>query len=264
MSADMMPFAQRAPFDAIRQVRDDGSEYWSGRDLMSLLGYASWEFFTAATDRARASASNVGQDVRTLFRGVQKKSTGGRPADDVHLTRFAVYLIAMNGDPRKPEIAAAQTYFAVRTREAETAQALTIPQTMSAALRLAADEHDARVLAEHRVTQLEPAADAFEAMVAADGLLTMKQAAEVLGYGVNRLFEIFRMMKILYRNNHGHVPYHGHDHHFEVKLNSYRDGDGITRVTATPMVQPNALPYLRKRLGSYEASLGRAAAGVTR
>lgn len=109
-----------SPFDAIRRTREDGSHEWSARELMPLLGYgADWRNFADAIDRARRSAANVELD--GLFVDVTEK-TGGRPRADVLLTRHACYLIAMNGDPRKPEIAAAQTYFAIKTREAETAR----------------------------------------------------------------------------------------------------------------------------------------------
>lgn len=107
-----------SPFDAIRRTRPDGGEEWSARELMPLLGYgADWRNFADAIDRARRSAANV--ELEGLFVDVTEK-TAGRPRADVLLTRHACYLIAMNGDPRKPEIAAAQTYFAVKTREAET------------------------------------------------------------------------------------------------------------------------------------------------
>lgn len=147
-----------SPFDAIKQYRPDGVEYWSGRELMELLGYDRWENFTAAVERAKQTADNQGQSRDDLFRGVTKKGAG-RPQADVLLTRHAAYLVAMNGDPRKAEVASAQSYFAVRTREAElapeTRAELPVPQSMSEALRLAADQWDKRELAEVRAEKAE-------------------------------------------------------------------------------------------------------------
>lgn len=114
-----------SPFDAIRQVRADGSEFWSARDLFPLLGYTDWRNFHESMNRARAAADNIeaGHDhfvAATKLIGAGKGAQ--REVVDYELTRFGAYLTAMNGDPRKPEIAAAQTYFAVQTRRAEVAQ----------------------------------------------------------------------------------------------------------------------------------------------
>lgn len=92
-----------SPFDSIKKVREDGTEYWSARDLMPLLGYDKWQNFAAAADRAKIAAEVQGHDVGNLFVGTVKK-TGGRPQQDYELTRFACDLIAMNSDPRKPEV----------------------------------------------------------------------------------------------------------------------------------------------------------------
>lgn len=111
---------QRSPFDAIRQTREDGTEYWSARDLMQAMNYTQWRKFEGAIDRARSSAGSHGSH---HFAGADKVIPGGRwgnqTVSDVELTRYGAYLVVMNGDPRKPEIAAAQSYFAVKTREAE-------------------------------------------------------------------------------------------------------------------------------------------------
>lgn len=101
----------QSPFDRIRRVDPDGSEWWSARDLMPLMGYPAWREFSAAIDRAKTAASNQGLIVDDLF-GVDPQKTNGRPRADYRLSRMAAYLVAMNGDPRKPEVAAAQAYFA--------------------------------------------------------------------------------------------------------------------------------------------------------
>ena len=124
---NVVSFQGSSPFDAIRQSRPDGSEFWSARDLMPMLGYSKWQDFESAIGRAQIAAQVQGHNMLDLFTSVHKK-TGGRPQQDFELARFACYLVAMNGDPRKPEIAAAQAYFAIRTREAETTPA---PQELS-------------------------------------------------------------------------------------------------------------------------------------
>ncbi|RCJ24414.1 hypothetical protein A6770_28390 [Nostoc minutum NIES-26] len=110
-----------SPFDQIKHIDSDGQEYWLARELMPILGYQQWRQFEDAITRAIAACENIGQDSKKHFLRLPAKSTGGRPRDDFRLSRYGCYLTAMNGDSRKSEIAAAQNYFAVKTREAELA-----------------------------------------------------------------------------------------------------------------------------------------------
>lgn len=101
---------------------EDGVEFWYARDLMKPLGYARWENFVEAVKRAMISCENNETPVASQFREVTKLVKSGVasvPRKDYKLTRYACYLIAMNGDTRKPEIAIAQAYFAVQTRKQE-------------------------------------------------------------------------------------------------------------------------------------------------
>ncbi len=101
----------------------DGEEFWFARDLQGLLGYSKWENFTKVIDKAKTSCQTAGHTIADHFPDVRKMvdigSGAEREIDDIALTRYACYLIAQNGDPRKVEIAFAQTYFAVQTRRLE-------------------------------------------------------------------------------------------------------------------------------------------------
>ncbi len=122
----MSQAAMQPDFEAIKQTNPYGKEYWSARDLAPLLGYNKWQRFIDAIKRAQISCETNGQMVADHFTGAGKMvklgSGSERQVKDFNLSRFACYLIAQNGDPRKPEIAAAQAYFAIAAREYELDQ----------------------------------------------------------------------------------------------------------------------------------------------
>jgi DNA-damage-inducible protein D len=107
--------------ESIKRSSNDAEpmEFWSARDLMPMLGYIKWQKFIEAITRAKEACVISNQLVENHFLPAPVKSSGGRPKDDYFLTRYACYLIAQNGDPRKPQIALAQTYFASQTRKQE-------------------------------------------------------------------------------------------------------------------------------------------------
>lgn len=114
-------------FEELKQVNQHGIEYWSARELQALLGYAKWQRFENAIQKAVESCKQSGNDPNHHFTGAGNPIMSGKGrtqiVEDYHLSRFACYLIAQNGDSRKPEIAHAQKYFAIQTRRQELTDA---------------------------------------------------------------------------------------------------------------------------------------------
>jgi len=123
MSEKNLPALGDASFEGLKQTNPHGAEYWSARELQPLLGYSQWRRFEQAVERAVTSCKQSGNDPDHHFAGVGKMvelgSGSTREVPNYHLSRFACYLIAQNGDPRKPEIARAQKYFAIQARRQE-------------------------------------------------------------------------------------------------------------------------------------------------
>ncbi|MCL2078208.1 MAG: DNA damage-inducible protein D [Oscillospiraceae bacterium] len=112
-------------FEDIKHLRDDGSEYWIGRELSTELGYVQWRNFSKVLDKAKLACKNSGFDIDDHFaevsKTIQMPKTASKEVIDYELSRYACYLIVQNGDPRKEVIAHGQTYFAIQTRRQEVA-----------------------------------------------------------------------------------------------------------------------------------------------
>ena len=156
---------------------EDSVEFWFARDLQELLGYSKWENFSAAIDKAKQSCLSANNEVSDHFLDVRKMVDIGsgtkREILDIKLTRYACYLIAQNGDPRKSEIAFAQTYFAIQTRKQEL-----IEQRFAEVERISARE---------KLTQSEKllAGIAFERGVDQEGFARIKSKGDQVLFGGN-------------------------------------------------------------------------------
>jgi DNA-damage-inducible protein D len=134
-------------FEAHAQQTEDSVEYWLARDIQHLLGYSKWENFLNVVSKAKTACEVSGHKVSDHFPDVGKMvdlgSGSQREVDDIMLTRYACYLVAQNGDPKKQEIAFAQTYFAIQTRRAELIeQRLLEAERVSARQKLSATEKE--------------------------------------------------------------------------------------------------------------------------
>jgi DNA-damage-inducible protein D len=230
-----------------------GREYWSARELMPNLGYgADWRNFAAAIERARLAVENSGEDASGVFVAVTENpgDLGGRPKADFRLSRYGAYLVAMNGDPRKPEVAAAQRYFAVKTREAEI-KGVGSPDTLSRrqilVMALEAEERADR--AEHALEQSEAI---VERVTASAGCISLAQAAQTLGIGRATLIgHLGRLRLIINRpGTTDHLrPYQNQLQagRFEVEAQTYTRGkgeDALDVTTARTRVTPKGLLHI--------------------
>lgn len=194
-----------SPFDAIRQIRPDGSEFWSARDLQSVMAYSQWGGFKIPLERAMKAAENQGHDVGKNFsRSAKVAGARGPAAEDFHLTRFAAYLVAMNGDPNKPEVAAAQAYFAIQTRVAETRTAVPGPARAEllsradlARMVLEAEEEKAVIAA--ALESAAPAIAYHDRYVANGDAATVKTWAAQFGLTEPKAYALLVERKICYR-----------------------------------------------------------------
>jgi BRO family, N-terminal domain len=125
----------RSPFDDIMHSEEDGAEWWSGRELMPYLNYVDWRNFENVVRKAKSACRNSGHQVSDHFVEVNEMVNIGsgiqKSRANVQMTRYGCYLVAMNGDPDKAEVAAAQRYFALMTRAAEVEATVIIQEASS-------------------------------------------------------------------------------------------------------------------------------------
>ena len=138
--------AQYLPFNSIRQLDDNGQEFWFSRDLQLILEYAQWRNFQKVIERAMVACKNSNNSISIHFAEVSKNVDLGmdksKKVKDFKLSRYACYLIVQNGDPRKNVIALGQTYFAIQTRKSEEIESFN-----------ALDENNRRLVVRNQISQ---------------------------------------------------------------------------------------------------------------
>jgi DNA-damage-inducible protein D len=116
--------------EAVKKIAPSGVEYWMARDIAPILGYEGWRNFEGVIERAKDAMkkSGIEPSLQLVATNNRVGRNGNTQRADYYLTRGACYLVAMNGDPSKPEVAAAQAYFAIQTRKMEAQDAISDDQ----------------------------------------------------------------------------------------------------------------------------------------
>jgi DNA-damage-inducible protein D len=174
-----------SPFDAIRH-EDEYGEHWLGREMQPLMGYREWTPFLHVVGRAMRAAENTDTYTHQAFGEIWDADprVDAEPAD-YRLSRYAAYLVAMNGDPNKPQVAEAQAYFAQRTRAAEVGVAKPMTELELAERYVLALRREQLMKAELDVAR--PKAGKWDRFVNADGLISMSGLANALGTHVTAM-----------------------------------------------------------------------------
>lgn len=186
MTDDLTRRVQKT-FDEIRHTNNSGEEFWYARELSDRLGYVQWRNFENNIKKAMRSIANTGESVENHFASVSKMVETGyntvRDIGDVKLSRYACYIIAMNGDPTKLEIAMAQTYFAQQARRQELYEIET--------------SNDKRLAARQKLTE----SDKLLSGVVMKRGVTSQELARIKSEGDKHLFggNDTRMMKAKYK-----------------------------------------------------------------
>lgn len=249
-----------SPFDRIMLLDHRGEERWSARDLQQLMGYDRWESFDSVITRAQQTITASGLDPLDHFRGATKAMPGGRwgkqTVADYRLTRFGAYHVALAGDGRKPEVAAAKTYFTVKTRAAELAQMpstdVSSPEGILALAEKYVEAARELVSTKKELAIAAPKAGKWDAFCDSDGLIDMGCAAKALtkltgGLGRTKFMELLRQEDIHFLQvQNPRLPYQNHvtAGRAEVKLVQA----GYQWVEQT-FFTPKGLDWLTDRLG---------------
>lgn len=251
-----------SPFDRIMLLDHQGEERWSARDLQQLMGYEQWRQVADVVERAKQTIDASGLDSRDHIAGARKAITGGRwgkqEVADYRLTRFGAYHVTLAADGRKPEVAAAHTYFAVKTREAElTQQSTTDVSSPEGILALAEKYLEAArelVSAKKELAIAAPKAGKWDAFCDSDGLIDMGSAAKAFtkvtgGLGRTKFMELLRREDIHFLQvQNRRLPYECHTKagRAEVKFVATPNGQWVEQTFFTP----KGLDWLSDRLGA--------------